>query len=62
MSDKTVTPDAISPQTGAARKIGDDAQKNAAERVREGTPARVHPIIEREEEAEKPSGPKSPRS
>jgi hypothetical protein len=52
MNKKTVEPNPISPKTGAAKKVGDDAQKNAVERVRDGTPARSLPIIERQEEDE----------
>jgi hypothetical protein len=44
----------ISPKTGTPKPVGDDAQANAAERVREGTPAPAHPIIERQEGSEQP--------
>jgi hypothetical protein len=48
MSDKTATPNVISPKTGVPKPVGDDAQQNAADRVEQGTPARAQPIIERE--------------
>jgi hypothetical protein len=50
----------ISRKTGAARKAGDDAQKNAADRVQAGTSPNALPIIERAEDRDQ-KNPKSNR-
>jgi hypothetical protein len=57
MTDKTATPSAISPKTGAAKKSGDDAQKNAVDRVRAGTPPDALPVIERRDDEKTPDNP-----
>jgi hypothetical protein len=52
MSDTTRDNDVTSSKTGVPKPVSDDAQANAAERVREGTPAPAHPIVERQEGSE----------
>jgi hypothetical protein len=52
-ADETSNP-AISGKTGAAKKAGDDAQNNAADRVRAGTPPGALPVIERKDDNQEP--------